>query len=112
MPLAEAAASYVAGANTVANGQTFVKIGWNPVSMEDPSTMSVKQSFGVRIECDKNAGCNGLPCSIDPSKGNWNDVESPNAAIGAGGAAFCVVTVSAGLFSAAVRATTTRTTGN
>ena len=57
---------YVAGANTDGNGNTFVKLGWNPIYLE-PATpfRNTMPNWGVSIECD-GSGCNGLPCAIDP----------------------------------------------
>lgn len=83
-------AAYVAGTNTDANGQTFVKIGMNPV-YEASGLKSTKPDYGVKIECP-DGGCNGLPCQIQPGGG----VESNQAASGAGGSNFCVVTVAKG----------------
>lgn len=83
-------APYVAGANTVANGDTFVKIGYNPV-WQSSSLGSQAPSYGLKIECP-DGGCNGLPCMINPG----GSVESNNGAVGAGGSAFCVVTVPKG----------------
>ncbi|GAO16009.1 hypothetical protein UVI_02055880 [Ustilaginoidea virens] len=85
---------YVAGANTDGNGNTFVKIGYNPI-WQSSSLVATKPSFGVRIECP-DGGCTGLPCEIDPTSATSGTVKSKLAAIGAGGAAFCVVTVSKG----------------
>ncbi|EFY93442.1 SUN domain protein (Adg3), putative [Metarhizium acridum CQMa 102] len=84
---------YVAGANTDSNGQTFVKVGWNPI-WESSSLKGTKPGFGVKIECP-DGGCSGLPCQIDPSAAEGS-VASKNAAVGAGGSAFCVVTVAKG----------------
>lgn len=86
---------YVAGANTDSNGNTFLKIGWNPIYLE-PTTPFRNEvpSFGVEIECE-GGGCNGLPCKIDPSVNGVNEMVG-NAVDGAGGAAFCVVTVPKG----------------
>ncbi|RGP79443.1 murein transglycosylase [Fusarium longipes] len=84
---------YVAGANTESNGQTFVKIGWNPI-WEDSGLKSELPDFGVEIQCP-DGGCTGLPCKIDPTKGEGN-VGSELSAKGAGGSAFCVVTVQKG----------------
>ncbi|KAM3436462.1 hypothetical protein NHJ13734_005049 [Beauveria thailandica] len=83
-------AVFVAGANTDANGQTFVKIGINPV-WKDSSLCSTKPNFGLKIECP-DGGCNGLPCEITSNL----DVKSNQAASGAGDAPFCVVTVGKG----------------
>ncbi|KAI0489510.1 beta-glucosidase-domain-containing protein [Xylaria cf. heliscus] len=81
-------APYVAGANTDGSGNTFVKLGLNPV-WQDSALVSTKPTFGLKIECDGN--CNGLPCEIDGS-----GVVSNQKATGAGGSDFCVVTVSKG----------------
>lgn len=83
---------YVIGANQDATGHTYVKLGWNPVYTDAFS--GVKPSFGMKIECDGN--CNGLPCSIDPSTDGFGGVTSAESATGAGGADFCVVTVTSG----------------
>ncbi|KAL3445325.1 hypothetical protein BJX65DRAFT_281525 [Aspergillus insuetus] len=86
---------YVAGANTDSNGNTFVKIGWNPIYLE-PATpfRNTVPDFGVEIECS-GGGCNGLPCKIDPAENGVNEVTG-SSSDGAGGASFCVVTVPKG----------------
>ncbi|KAH8164882.1 hypothetical protein CIB48_g3366 [Xylaria polymorpha] len=81
-------APFVAGANTDGTGNTFVKLGLNPV-WQDSALVGTKPTFGLKIECDGN--CNGLPCEIDGS-----GVVSNEKATGAGGSDFCVVTVSKG----------------
>lgn len=48
-------------------------------------------TWGVKIECD-GKGCNGLPCEIDPARNNVNEMVG-SSSNGAGGGAFCVVTV-------------------
>lgn len=88
-------APYVAGANTVANGDTYLKIGWNPIWTAS-SLSKTMPTFGIKIECS-GSGCNGLPCSIDPSVVGIGGVTSSDQASGAGGASFCVVTVPSGL---------------
>ncbi|KAF5874096.1 putative sun domain protein [Botrytis fragariae] len=88
-------APYVAGANTVANGDTYLKIGWNPI-WTSSSLSDTMPTFGIKIECS-GSGCNGLPCSIDPSVVGIGGVTSADQASGAGGANFCVVTVPSGL---------------
>ncbi|KAI0379765.1 hypothetical protein F5Y04DRAFT_282560 [Hypomontagnella monticulosa] len=80
---------YVAGANTVGDGSTFVKLGINPV-WQDSALYNTKPTFGLRIECPQG-GCNGAKCEIDGS-----GVRSDNKATGAGGSDFCVVTVPKG----------------
>ncbi|KAM5475723.1 hypothetical protein MauCBS54593_001415 [Microsporum audouinii] len=86
-------APYVGGANIDGNGQTFLKLGWNPIYLE-PATPFRDESpkFGVKVECE---GCNGLPCEIDPAKNKINEITG-SGTDGAGGAAFCVVTVPKG----------------
>jgi hypothetical protein len=84
----------VAGANTVADGNTFVKIAWNPIYTGE-GFAGVKPTFGVKIECP-DGGCNGLPCGINPETDGFNGVSSPVKANGVGGANFCVVTVPKG----------------
>ncbi|KAI3331802.1 glycoside hydrolase family 132 protein [Xylariaceae sp. AK1471] len=81
-------APYVAGANTDGSGNTFVKLGINPV-YQDSALYDTKPTFGLKIECDGD--CNGLPCQMD-----GNGVISDEKATGAGGADFCVVTVPKG----------------
>ncbi|KAK4126570.1 glycoside hydrolase family 132 protein [Parathielavia appendiculata] len=85
---------FVAGANTVASGDTYVKIAWNPEYLSTPLSQ-ITPTFGLRIECP-SGGCNGLPCAIDPSKGGVNGLDSPVSTNGVGGANFCVVTVPKG----------------
>ncbi|PYH48318.1 SUN domain-containing protein [Aspergillus saccharolyticus JOP 1030-1] len=86
---------YVAGANTDATGDTYVKIGWNPIYLETTTPFrDVVPDFGVEIECEGD-GCNGLPCKIDPDVNGVNEMTG-SSSIGAGGAAFCVVTVPKG----------------
>ncbi|KAJ5975607.1 hypothetical protein N7481_009314 [Penicillium waksmanii] len=87
---------YTAGANTVTNGDTYVKIGWNPIYLE-PTTpfRNIKPTFGIEIECE-GGGCNGLPCKIDPSTMSINHMEGSSIMTGAGGATGCTVTVPKG----------------
>ncbi|MCJ1313825.1 hypothetical protein MMC25_007505 [Agyrium rufum] len=89
-------APYVAGGNTVSNGETFIKLGWNPIYLE-PATpfRNEMPTWGVEIVCD-GPGCNGLPCAIDPGTNGVNEMVGANTD-GAGGAAFCVVTVPEGV---------------
>ncbi|RMZ76444.1 hypothetical protein DV737_g4789, partial [Chaetothyriales sp. CBS 132003] len=86
---------YVAGANADSSGETFIKLGWNPIYLE-PATpfRNTKPTWGVKIDCP-DGGCNGLPCAIDPSQDSVNQMNGEQA-IGAGGASFCVVTVAKG----------------
>ncbi|CCD27268.1 uncharacterized protein NDAI_0K00770 [Naumovozyma dairenensis CBS 421] len=90
-------APYVAGANMDKNGDTFVKIGWNPVYLEEATPFKDElPTFGVRITCDDESQCEGLECSITPSIDGVNGVSSPGAATGAGGGNFCVITAKNG----------------
>ncbi|KAH8656036.1 hypothetical protein BGZ60DRAFT_384986 [Tricladium varicosporioides] len=87
-------APYVAGANTDKNGNTFAKIGWNPI-WTGSNLASTLPTFGIKIEC-VGGGCNGLPCSIDPSTNGMGGVTSSDQSTGAGGANFCVATIPKG----------------
>lgn len=86
---------YVAGANVDKSGNTFIKLGWNPIYLE-PTTpfRNNMPNWGVKVDCP-NGGCHGLPCSIDPSQNSVNQMVG-SASDGAGGGAFCVVTVDQG----------------
>jgi Beta-glucosidase (SUN family) len=87
---------YVAGANVDHSGQTFIKLGWNPIYLEPATPFKDKMpNWGVRVECDGD-GCNGLPCAIDPAKNKVNEMIG-SSSNGAGGGAFCVVTVPKGV---------------
>ncbi|KAL6942183.1 hypothetical protein ACO0QE_003349 [Hanseniaspora vineae] len=84
-------APYVAGANMDSSGNTYVKIGWNPVYFEDSCPYkNDKPSYGLKITCPDGSNCQGLPCSIDPSKVGLNSVTGPNGEE----TNFCVVTAS------------------
>ncbi|KAI1619163.1 SUN domain-containing protein [Exophiala viscosa] len=86
---------YVAGANVDASGNTYIKLGWNPIYLEEATPFRNEMpTWGVEIDCP-NGGCNGLPCAIDPSKNSVNEMEG-GSTVGAGGATFCVVTVEKG----------------
>lgn len=86
---------YVAGTNTDDSGQTFIKLGWNPIYLE-PTTpfRNEMPNWGVRIECP-DGKCNGLPCEINPQENTVNTMKGSKSS-GAGGGAFCVVTVPKG----------------
>ncbi|KAK6527835.1 hypothetical protein TWF694_004809 [Orbilia ellipsospora] len=93
-------APYVAGANIDSNGNTFTKIGWNPIYLE-PTTpfRNQKPNWGVKIICGEGQQCNGLPCMIDPAVDAVNGVNtgtSGQSSDGAGGGNFCVVTAPKG----------------
>jgi hypothetical protein len=85
-------APYVAGANTVASGETFVKVGRNPIALETAQWTNAQPNIAVAIECP-NGGCNGLPCRCDITDGQN---VCTGGTSGAGGAQFCVVTVAKG----------------
>ncbi|EAZ62829.1 Youth, involved in determining longevity [Scheffersomyces stipitis CBS 6054] len=81
-------APYVAGTNTDSTGLTYVKLGWNPIYVED---FNGKQpNFGLRVTCDNAADCVGS-CEIDPSKDAFNTITGSSATTAGG--SFCVVTV-------------------
>lgn len=87
---------YVVGANTDEDGRTFVKLGWNPVYLE-PATpfRNIVPDFGAEIQCEGD-NCEGLPCKIDPSTNDVNEITGETTTDGAGGGSFCVVTVPKG----------------
>lgn len=85
---------FVAGANQDASGLTYIKLGWNPIYLEQTTPFRNQVlSWGVEIDCP-NGGCEGLPCAIDPS--DAVNAMKGGAAAGAGGGNFCVVTVNKG----------------
>ncbi|KAI9801451.1 MAG: hypothetical protein M1833_002683 [Piccolia ochrophora] len=88
---------YVAGANTDKDGSTFLKLGWNPIYLEEATPFRNEMpDWGVKIECEGDK-CNGLPCSIDPESHKVNECASKSkGGAGAGGGNFCVVTVPKG----------------
>ena len=89
-------APYVGGGNQVANGESFITLGWNPIYLEPATPFKDEMpKFGVKIECDGD-GCNGLPCEINPSSNGVNELTG-KATTGAGGASFCTVTVPKGV---------------
>ena len=48
---------YVAGANVNDNGESFIKLGWNPIYLEEATPFKNEMpNWGVKIECD-GAGC-------------------------------------------------------
>ncbi|KGO76602.1 Uncharacterized protein PITC_091250 [Penicillium italicum] len=86
---------YTAGANTDESGNTFLKIGWNPIYLEKTTPFrNVKPEFGIEVECEGD-GCNGLPCKIDPAVNDVNEMIG-TPFVGAGGATGCVVTIPKG----------------
>ncbi|KAJ6256281.1 hypothetical protein Dda_8778 [Drechslerella dactyloides] len=93
-------APYVAGANIDDAGNTYTKIGWNPIYLE-PATpfRNERPDWGVEIICEEGGNCSGLPCRIDPSVDAVNSVNGKSGGQstgGAGGANFCVVTAQKG----------------
>ena len=87
---------YVAGGNTDNNGNTFIKLGWNPIYLEQATPFrNTMPDWGVEITRD-GGGCNGLPCAIDPSQNGVNEMVG-SSSDGAGGGSFCVVTVPKGV---------------
>ncbi|KAH3665627.1 hypothetical protein OGAPHI_003815 [Ogataea philodendri] len=84
-------APYVAGFNMDDSGNTFAKIGWNPVYFESGSPFkNDKPSFGVRLSCNDKGKCNGNPCEINPSTHGLNKVSGSSDE--SDGAAWCVLT--------------------
>lgn len=89
---------YVAGTNQDSTGNTYVKLGWNPIYTSSYS--GVNPTFGLMVEC--TGDCVGLPCIIDPTVNGFGGVSSAETATGAGDAAFCIVTVTSGSASIVV----------
>ncbi|KAI5802983.1 hypothetical protein EDC01DRAFT_702716 [Geopyxis carbonaria] len=89
-------APYVAGGNLASDGNTYVKIGWNPVYFEEPNSFKdTRPNFGISIECDGD-GCSGLPCSIDPAVNAVNEMTGPSVVSGAGAGTGCTIGVRSG----------------
>ncbi|CAI5758692.1 unnamed protein product [Candida verbasci] len=81
-------APYVAGMNMDKNGNTFVKIGYNPKYIDDFN--GKVPNFGIRIVCDDKSKCNGLECEINPKDG-YNKVRGPSKGVSLN-AQYCIVT--------------------
>ncbi|KAI4133740.1 MAG: hypothetical protein LQ338_000069 [Usnochroma carphineum] len=105
-------APYVLGGNAVESGETFIKLGWNPIYLE-PATpfRNEKPTFGIEILCEGD-GCNGLPCAIDPSQHGVNEMVGGGSFDGAGGAASCVHSYRPHVFADNSTATMTVTSGS
>lgn len=85
-------APYVAGFNMDDSGNTYAKIGWNPIYVDSSSPFKdTKPNFGIRLKCDDESKCNGGTCEINPKTDGQNSV-SNNQQAKADGAAWCVVT--------------------
>lgn len=83
---------YVAGVNMDDSGNTFAKIGWNPVYFEDSSPFkNQKPNFGVRIKCTDSSKCSGSTCEINPKKYGIDTVSAGGQSM-SDGAAWCVLT--------------------
>ncbi|CAI8510257.1 hypothetical protein CAS74_002740 [Pichia kudriavzevii] len=86
---------YVAGFNMDDSGNTYAKIGWNPIYFEDSSPFkNEKPSFGVRLKCDDSSKCNGNTCEINPNTYGLNKVSNSGEQQDSDGAAWCVLTAS------------------
>jgi hypothetical protein len=84
---------YVAGFNMDNNGNTFAKIGWNPIYFEDSSPFkNTNPTFGIRLKCDDPSQCNGATCEINPNTYGLNKVSNSGQQADANGASWCVVT--------------------
>lgn len=83
---------YVAGFNMDNNGNTYAKIGWNPIYVDDSSPFKDSNpNFGIRLKCDDPSKCNGGTCEINPNTYGLNKVSNSQQA-DSEGAAWCVVT--------------------
>lgn len=84
---------YVAGFNMDNNGNTFAKIGWNPIYFEDSCPFkNTKPNFGIRLKCDDPSKCNGATCEINPNTYGLNQVSNAGQQQDSNGAAWCIVT--------------------
>ena len=87
-------APFVAGANQVSDGSTFVMVGINPIyCCEANKFAGTDPGFAIRIDCP-DGNCNGMPCECNPATMGPN--KCTGGSVGAGGAEFCIVTVPAG----------------
>ena len=87
-------APFVAGANQVSDGSTFVMVGINPIYCCQANSFPVNDpGFAIRIDCP-GGNCNGMPCECNPSTMGPN--KCTGGSVGAGGAEFCIVTVPSG----------------
>ena len=87
-------APFVAGANQVSDGSTFVMVGINPIYCCQANSFPVNDpGFAIRIDCP-DGNCNGMPCECNPSTMGPNSCTG--GSVGAGGAEFCIVTVPRG----------------
>jgi hypothetical protein len=87
-------APFVAGANQVADGSTFVMVGINPIYCCEANRFAgTDPGFAIRIDCP-DGNCNGTPCECNPATMGPN--KCTGGSVGAGGAEFCIVTVPAG----------------
>lgn len=84
---------YVAGFNMDNNGNTFAKIGWNPIYFEPSSPFrNQNPTFGIRLTCDDESKCNGGTCEINPNTIGLNKVQTGDQQAISDGAAWCVIT--------------------
>jgi len=81
-------APYVAGMNSDANGNTFIKIGVNPKHIDDFSGNT--PNFGLRIVCANPQDCNGMERELNPKNG-YNKAKGPSSGLSLG-AEYCIVT--------------------
>jgi len=73
-------------------GNTYSKIGWNPIYVDSGSPfVNENPNFGIRLKCDDESKCNGGTCEINPSTYGYNKV-SNNQQADSNGSAWCVVT--------------------
>lgn len=83
---------YVAGFNMDDDGNTYAKIGWNPIYVDSGSPFAnTKPSFGIRLSCNDSDKCNGDTCEINPTKYGQNEVSNDQQAKSEG-AAWCMLT--------------------
>lgn len=84
---------YVAGFNMDGSGNTYAKLGWNPIYFESSSPFrNQKPTFGVRLKCDDSSKCTGGTCEINPNTIGLNKVKTGDQQTLSDGAAWCVLT--------------------
>ncbi|GMF02255.1 unnamed protein product [Ambrosiozyma monospora] len=82
---------YVIGFNMDASGNTYAKLGWNPIYFETTSPFrETKPSFGVTLKCVDPSKCNGDPCVINPHSIGLNKLN--RGGLMSDNAAWCIIT--------------------
>ncbi|GMG22065.1 unnamed protein product [Ambrosiozyma monospora] len=84
---------YVAGFNMDDSGNTYAKVGWNPIWFESSSPFKdTKPDFGIKLSCNDESKCNGQTCTINPKKFGLNKVDDGGKNLKSDDAAWCIIT--------------------